>query len=95
MELSGGAPGSGGSGHGHRGPDTPGFRGACLLTRPPRLSQLAQSPGWGAPGCSGPREVTQACSKGLQGDNDISVGFVLGCFVFFLTPLLSSLKGLC
>ena len=71
-------------------PDTPGLRGE---TRPPQLSQLAQSPASGTPGCSGPREVTQAYSKGLQGDRvDISLGFVLG---FFPHPLLSSLKGFC
>ena len=46
----------------------------------PALS-AGQSPASGAPGCSGPREVTQACSKGLQGDSvDISLGLVLGFF---------------
>ena len=62
MEASGGAPGSRDGGPGHRRPDTPGLRGARLLARPPQLSQLAQSPGWGAPGRSGPRNVTKAWS---------------------------------
>ena len=75
-----GAPGLGDPGPNHRGPEV-GLGGALLLTHPPQLSQLAKSPGWGAPGCSGPREVTQACSKGLQGDSvDISLGLVLGFF---------------
>ena len=39
------------------GPDTPGLKGE---TRPPQLSQLAQSPASGAPGCSGSGDVTQA-----------------------------------
>ena len=90
--LQEGAPGSGAPGPDHRGPEV-GLRGALLLTHPPLLSQLAESPGLGAPGCAGPREVTQACSKGLQGDSiDISLGFVLG---FFPHPLLSSLKRFC
>ena len=74
--LQRGSPGSGDRGHGCRGPGTPGLRGACLLTHPPQLSQLAQSPGRRAPGRSGPREVTQACSKCLQGDSvHVSVFF--------------------
>lgn len=90
--LQEGAPGSGDCGPGHRGPDTPGPQG--LVAHPPQLSQLAEIHPRGPQAAQAP-EVTQTCSKGLQGDKDISVGFVLGCFCFLLIPLLSSLKGFC
>ena len=57
--LQRGAPGSGDGGHGCRGPGTPGLRGANLLTHPPQLSQLAQSPASGAPGTSHTSLVTE------------------------------------
>ena len=41
--LQGGVPGSGDCGPGHKRPDTPGLRGARLLTHPPQLSHLAES----------------------------------------------------
>ena len=84
--LRGGAPGLGDDGTRHS-------RSQGRDTSYPALS-AGQSPASGTPGCSGPREVTQAYLKGLQGDRvDISLGFVLG--FFFPHPLLSSLKRFC
>ena len=71
--LRGGAPGLGDDGTRHS-------RSQGRDTSYPALS-AGQSPASGTPGCSGPREVTQAYLKGLQGDRvDISLAFVLGFF---------------
>ena len=85
-----GMAGLGDRGPVHMRPDTPGLRGE---TRPPQLSQLAQSPASGAPGCSGSGDVTQAPVTETSGAEPwhylSSSSFSFRCFVYIGIKLIS------
>ena len=81
MEPSGGAPGSGDGGPGHRRPDAPGLRGGSFAGPESRLG--------------GPRQLRpqRGATSLLKGASGKSCSYFWVCFS--PTPLLSRLKGLC